>query len=104
MNLPAHGKTYPDPSIALLHKAIHKQAINSSVNAWRSLSATRRNLPRPQGGTPLAAKRQPLADPLLWGLLPGESHLAVKHHKVQGSPLEILPPGAPYLCHQALYQ
>jgi len=86
MNLPAYGTTSPSASIALLRKTIHKQAIDSSVNAWRSLTAARQNLPRPSGGRPLATRRQPLADPLLWGLSHGGSHLAARHHAVQGSP------------------
>jgi len=57
MNLPAHGTTSPDPSIASLHKITHKQAIDNSVIAWRSLSVARQNLPRPPGGTCLTARR-----------------------------------------------
>jgi len=53
MNLHAHGTTSSDLSIASLRKTTHKQAMDNSIIAWRSLSVARQNLPRPPGGTPL---------------------------------------------------
>jgi len=51
MNLPAHGTTSPDPSVASLLKTTHKQIKDNNIFAWLSLHAARQNQSRPPSGT-----------------------------------------------------
>ncbi|QCD83633.1 hypothetical protein DEO72_LG2g3979 [Vigna unguiculata] len=84
MNLPAHGTTSLDPSIASLLKTQHTQVINSNIIAWRSPSAARRNQSRPLGGSVLAARRQSPSRPLVAGLPPGRLYLVASRQWLQG--------------------
>jgi len=46
-------------------KTTHTETVKSNIIAWRSLSATRRNMPRPPSGLVNTTRRQSLPDPLL---------------------------------------
>ena len=82
-------------------KTSHKQTMDSSVIAWRSISVAKRNLPRPYGGTILTARHQVSSKPLYEGLSPSGSYLTVRHCAVQEHPWRfyrlahlLVPPGA----------
>jgi len=51
MNLPVHGTTSPDPSVASLLKITHKQTMDRNIIVWRSLHAARRNRSKLPGDT-----------------------------------------------------
>jgi len=61
MNLPAHGTTSPDPSVAALLKQHTKQTKDSSISAWLDPHAARQNCSRPPGSihSPLGANVLP---------------------------------------------
>jgi len=71
MNLPAHGTTSPDPSLASLHTSNTHKPLPTALSP---------------SGTPLLPGARPIPDPLFQGLSPGGSHLVARRHAVQGHP------------------
>ncbi|QCD89080.1 hypothetical protein DEO72_LG4g18 [Vigna unguiculata] len=117
MNLPAHGTTSPDPSIASLLKLNTTQVTVCWISAWRNTKRRQAKLvqtawrysPLRQAPDlhatpvlsaiawrlPLTTRRHSHTDPLLWRLLPGGSHSAARCTRDSIPPLLRLSPGAP---------
>ncbi|QCE10422.1 hypothetical protein DEO72_LG10g1652 [Vigna unguiculata] len=95
MNLPTHGTTSSDPSIASLLKTQHKhKSTSAGFSPDAAPSAARRNQSRPPGGTFPPPGASTLPNPTIFQSPPGGAHLDVRRYAVHGPLMLVLSLGA----------
>jgi len=83
MNLPVHGTTSPDPSIASLLNATPTQVIVCSIIAWRNPKRRQAKPVQTAWRNLLTARRQTFPRPTMLQTPPSGAYPATKCHAVQ---------------------